>query len=632
LPLKEESLSIVNVLIVPEVAFNVALFNVVIVAVPIVPEVAFNVALFNVVIVAVVIVPEVAFNVALFKVVIVAVPIVPEVAFNVAFLNVVIVAVVIVPEVAFSVALFNVVIVAVGIVTVPVNVGEANRANVPVDNGKVIIGETLLFPTKLILPLVETVVKLPNVNVALSVGAVKLILLIYGLVNVPVNIGESIFAFKSSAFCVAVEIGLLVSLVLLTLARPTIDLFMPLTVPVNVGEFKRANVPDDNGKVIFVAVALLPIKLILPLVLIVVWSDIFIVEPFVGKIEIPFIVELVNVVIVPEVAFNVVIVAVGIVTVPENVGPASRANVPVVDGKVILLVVPPLVPPIKLILLLNEILPILVNVPLDTPIVNPLKLLLLLTPPIIAFDGIVLAPINNIPFNEASPNIFIETIVPEVAFKVALFKVVIVAVPIVPDVVFNVAFLNVVIVAVLIVPDVAFKVAFLNVVIVAVPIVPEVAFKVALFNVVIVAVSKVAEETFKVVIVAVLIVPDVAFKVALFKVVIVAVLIVPDVEFNVALFKVVIVAVLIVPDVAFKVAFLNVVIVAVPIVPEVAFKVALFKVVIVAVPIVPIVAFKVALFKVVIVAVEATYRLPLSEISPLTNNLPFNDKSSLTIN
>ena len=44
------------------------------------------------------------------------------------------------------------------------------------------------------------------------------------------------FAFKSSAACVAVDIGLFKSLVLSTLARPTIALVIPDTVPVNVGD------------------------------------------------------------------------------------------------------------------------------------------------------------------------------------------------------------------------------------------------------------------------------------------------------------------------------------------------------------------------------------------------------------
>ena len=42
-------------------------------------------------------------------------------------------------------------------------------------------------------------------------------------------------AVVSKAFCVALEIGLLASVVLSTLPSPTMDLAMPLTVPVKVG-------------------------------------------------------------------------------------------------------------------------------------------------------------------------------------------------------------------------------------------------------------------------------------------------------------------------------------------------------------------------------------------------------------
>ena len=66
--------------------------------------------------------------------------------------------------------------------------------------------------------------------------------------TVPVNVGEAKFAFrfndastlpmlafKSRAFCVAVEIGLFASDVLSALANPTILFVMPPTVPVKVG-------------------------------------------------------------------------------------------------------------------------------------------------------------------------------------------------------------------------------------------------------------------------------------------------------------------------------------------------------------------------------------------------------------
>ena len=58
--------------------------------------------------------------------------------------------------------------------------------------------------------------------------------------TVPVNVGDSSGAFKSNAACWTVETGLLASLVFVTLPNPTIPAVMPLTVPVNVGEAKGA--------------------------------------------------------------------------------------------------------------------------------------------------------------------------------------------------------------------------------------------------------------------------------------------------------------------------------------------------------------------------------------------------------
>lgn len=73
---------------------------------------------------------------------------------------------------------------------------------------------------------------------------------VIGVVMVPVKVGEAIGAyvveavaeesFKSSAVCVAVEIGFRASVVLSTFPRPTIDLLIPETVPVNVGEASGA--------------------------------------------------------------------------------------------------------------------------------------------------------------------------------------------------------------------------------------------------------------------------------------------------------------------------------------------------------------------------------------------------------
>ena len=72
-----------------------------------------------------------------------------------------------------------------------------------------------------------------------------------GIVTVPVKVGEASGALRSKAVWVAVETGLLASLVLSTLPRPTSPLTKPVgavidapvgivTVPVKVGEAKGA--------------------------------------------------------------------------------------------------------------------------------------------------------------------------------------------------------------------------------------------------------------------------------------------------------------------------------------------------------------------------------------------------------
>jgi len=53
-----------------------------------------------------------------------------------------------------------------------------------------------------------------------------------------------------NAVCVAVDIGLLASDVLSTFARPTIDLSIPLTVPVNVGLFIGALAAKSETKLL----------------------------------------------------------------------------------------------------------------------------------------------------------------------------------------------------------------------------------------------------------------------------------------------------------------------------------------------------------------------------------------------
>ena len=53
--------------------------------------------------------------------------------------------------------------------------------------------------------------------------------------TVPVKVGLSLGAFKLRADCVALDIGLLALAALSTLPSPTIDFVMPCTVPVKIG-------------------------------------------------------------------------------------------------------------------------------------------------------------------------------------------------------------------------------------------------------------------------------------------------------------------------------------------------------------------------------------------------------------
>ena len=61
------------------------------------------------------------------------------------------------------------------------------------------------------------------------------------LVSVPVKDGLAKGANKFSAACVAVDIGLLISLLLSTIPNPTIAAVIPATVPVKVGLAFGAN-------------------------------------------------------------------------------------------------------------------------------------------------------------------------------------------------------------------------------------------------------------------------------------------------------------------------------------------------------------------------------------------------------
>ena len=61
-----------------------------------------------------------------------------------------------------------------------------------------------------------------------------------GKLGVPVKVGESMGAFRFKAVCPAVLTGLSASAVLSTFPKPTIDLVIPPTVPVKVGEANGA--------------------------------------------------------------------------------------------------------------------------------------------------------------------------------------------------------------------------------------------------------------------------------------------------------------------------------------------------------------------------------------------------------
>ena len=80
--------------------------------------------------------------------------------------------------------------------------------------------------------------------------------------TVPVKVGLASGAFRSRALCVAVDTGLLASAVISTLPRPTMDLEMPLTAPVKVllliGAFRSRDDCKPLTSVISIPAILLP--------------------------------------------------------------------------------------------------------------------------------------------------------------------------------------------------------------------------------------------------------------------------------------------------------------------------------------------------------------------------------------
>ena len=64
--------------------------------------------------------------------------------------------------------------------------------------------------------------------------------LMVGALTVPVKVGDARLAFRFRAFCMAAETGLAASLVSSAFPRPTIDLVIPDTVHVKVGDANGA--------------------------------------------------------------------------------------------------------------------------------------------------------------------------------------------------------------------------------------------------------------------------------------------------------------------------------------------------------------------------------------------------------
>ena len=69
------------------------------------------------------------------------------------------------------------------------------------------------------------------VSISTPFSCIDVVALIVGAINVPVKVGLAMLAFKFSAVYVAVDFGLLASLVLSTLLNPTMLLVIPLIVP-----------------------------------------------------------------------------------------------------------------------------------------------------------------------------------------------------------------------------------------------------------------------------------------------------------------------------------------------------------------------------------------------------------------
>ena len=82
---------------------------------------------------------------------------------------------------------------------------------------------------------------LPLLNVIPWPAVINPVVVNADVVTVPVKVGDALASFKFNAVCVAVDIGLFQSVVLLTSPKLIIVAVIPLTVPVNVGDAKGAN-------------------------------------------------------------------------------------------------------------------------------------------------------------------------------------------------------------------------------------------------------------------------------------------------------------------------------------------------------------------------------------------------------
>jgi hypothetical protein len=224
---------------------------------------------------------------------------------------------------------FSVVITADGVVSVPVNVGEANSANVPDVAGSVIATAVEELPTKETLPLVATVPELPNVNVALLVGAVNVILLTVLFVNVSVPDNVARVPLIGKVILVAAVETIVVLNVPERATLPAVDKVVP---------FANVNVP-----VLFVMVILLMVVAVAaPRVGVV---NVGAVNVLFVRVSVPANVAKVplvgNVTLVAADETNVVAKAPACAKLPavDKVDPFAKVNVPLLLDIVILLIV-----------------------------------------------------------------------------------------------------------------------------------------------------------------------------------------------------------------------------------------------------------------------------------------------------